>query len=382
MKKSICVRSMSVLTLVLAGAFTGCNGGSSASTTATSALSASSISGFTLSANGATCVLPSGSIQLVASGGSGNYSYSVQASSSGTVSSSGIFYAPSSSVGEVYIVAYDNSTSATTSFYINVTSSCSASTGGSSTTNILAVIPSNSAVVEGGQVTMTTSGGSGVYTYTVTSPSSNGGSFVGNIYTAPTNFIGLVTVLATDSNGLTGSVNLQVLAASGSSTSSPSAKVIAASSNSVLNSSAQPSNLLTNTLNYCLNNPSRYYSSNQQPWIAGNILPSVTLTFGDATTGAAGTFSVDHINLVPRYINNNYFGETAYAFPSDFSVMIPSGNGWASIGDFSGMTPDSTGVVRVQFSQAYDVSQIMIVANTVGYDPNGNPFFQLCAVSE
>ena len=166
----------------------GTNGTSSSALTSSSLSSGSTSSGLSFYAN-SSVVSPNGSTALYASGGTAPYTYTL---SSGAGSVSGNVYYAGSTIGSATILVTD-SVGNTASTYISVE-------------NTLTLTLGSSTVSTGGTVTLSASGGTAPYTYSITS---GGGTISGSTFKAPA-YATVVEIEATDAGGLTGTATITV----------------------------------------------------------------------------------------------------------------------------------------------------------------------------
>jgi hypothetical protein len=144
----------------------------SSTTTSTGTLTLTSSGGTTT--NGITNVAMNGTLQFTASGGTGSYLYEIVTPSTGggSITSTGLYTAPSASVSGV-IVGVIDSTGSYQYATVDVGSALSLSASATS-------------VGLSGTITFTASGGTPPYTYSVFSPSSGAGTINSSgTYTAP-----------------------------------------------------------------------------------------------------------------------------------------------------------------------------------------------------
>jgi hypothetical protein len=139
-----------------------------------------------MAAYGGTCPSPSATWSLSAN------------NSGGSITASGLYTAgPTGNTTDTVIVV-DAATGATATATITVPQTLSVTPGGGTTT-----------VSAGGQLTLTASGGSGPYTWTMTTNGTGGSVTSGGIYTAGPNG-GTDTITVTDANGGTSTVTITV----------------------------------------------------------------------------------------------------------------------------------------------------------------------------
>jgi len=228
------LRSLALTVLILA--VSAC-GSSSPAGSANNNIATSTAGGLQMSCTGGTVYVGS-TITCTSTGGSGNYNYSLsQGSSLGSIgSSNGIFTA--TGVGSVSIAVQDMSLGYTASYSFYVYSN-----GSSSSSGTLTVAPTTTGTVYVGYtVNFTTMGGSGNYSYSLTSGTTYGAinSSTG-VFTASA--VGTVTVQSYDnSTGRTGTYTLTVFSSNGTTGSCVSLASPSVVSSSSINTYADMTN--------------------------------------------------------------------------------------------------------------------------------------------
>jgi large repetitive protein len=182
----------------------------SSNNSSSSPVAAASVLGITASQS---TVAPGGSSTITVTGGVAPYTFTLS-SSTGALGSinansadSAIFVAPNSNSS--VLVTIDDAVGDVSSITINVITSGSGGTGAT-----LSVVQSSSTVALGGSDTLTVSGGSGTYTYSVIT--TGGGSFVNNVFTAGST-PEVVEVEITDANNTSLSTEIEITVSSSSS---------------------------------------------------------------------------------------------------------------------------------------------------------------------
>jgi hypothetical protein len=152
------------------------------------------------------------SFKLKASGGSGNYVFSISEGDGTIDASTGAFQAPSTK-GYVTVEVEDDYEIVQLRFYVQAKSS--GNTGGGNDpvepTPSLTILPENPSVEQNSQITLSASGGVAPYTFSVVNGS---GAFTGAVFRG-NGGTGTTTVRVTDQNGLTGetTITLKVFSA-------------------------------------------------------------------------------------------------------------------------------------------------------------------------
>jgi hypothetical protein len=140
--------------------------------------------------------------QFQGAGGTGTFNWSLSPGGTGTISSTGLYTAPSTPGTDV-VVSTD---SAGASAYSTVTISTSGGT--------VAIAPATLSLAPSATYTFAASGGTGSYTYSV--PSGVGSITPGGLFTAPST-TGTTTVVVTDSGGATASSAVTIAVGAGGS---------------------------------------------------------------------------------------------------------------------------------------------------------------------
>ncbi len=156
-----------------------------------------------------TSTPPRGTINFGASGGSGGYTWSVSTNNSGSSITSAGVYTAGSTGGVTDAVTVTDFNGASASGTVTVTATATA----------LTISPATAAVATGHGQTFTASGGSGGYTWSVSTNNSGGSITSAGVFTSGTTGGVTDTVKVTDSNGASATATVTVPAISSGSSS-------------------------------------------------------------------------------------------------------------------------------------------------------------------
>jgi hypothetical protein len=308
-------------------------------------------------------VIPGATMQFVPSGGIAPYTFYL-ISGSGTLDTVGDYTAPSST-GTATVEVTDANGSVATA---NVTVT---------TEQTLAVTLSTSVIASGGTATVTTTGGSAPYIYTVLS---GGGYVIGSTYTAQGS--GAVTLQSTDALGNTGTISFTV------GTNTDPIKLGSASASSTFpNVTVNWANILNNsTSSGC--GTGAYQSLTYTTSVPSSLLtpPTITATLVDETTATAGEVTINQVVLTPLIVN----ASVKEGFPAAITVQLyNSSQGWFTVESNINTSQvgqiDSRGNYTLTFSAPQQASEIAITATAMSINNllqgTAKYQFDLCGIS-
>jgi hypothetical protein len=320
-----------------------------------------------------TNVALGGTIQFAASGGTLPYIYT-SLSGVGTFSGA-LYYAPSTA--GTYGVQVTDSSSPVQYSYATITVASTATT-------TIVISPATSTVAASSSFQFSASGGTAPYSYIHTA---GAGSLSSTGYFTAAAYAATDVITVTDSLGFMSQVTITTSAAS-TTTASTTISISSISTNNQLTQTVNKvttviwpvANMLKNSTGNDMN--SCYSSTEFNNAVPQGTKPAVLVNIYPTSSSTSTPVNVDHIIFRARFATSASFVTSVISFPSSYTLSYMNAAGaYVSLGTFTNQPDSTTGIVDIPFGSVVTAKQIVMVANTIGKDGNGNLYFQLCGVS-